>query len=610
MFETLFFVLFNLILLLAGIRLMKRRNLVIQFSGGRWWLTWLSIALITFIIELSSIFFAPAEILRSIGPNIFFFILISYLFYHYLSTRFVEISEVMEINGIKDGGVYGFSYFVLGPNLSFIIAASLFVTYILTACISSVSIFGNNYPLLSGIQDYRLFFMIGLIWLITFLNILGIKILPKILFIIFLAFALIILNLIAFSVITLDAGNLPDIGNFLSQPLVNLWKFDLFYGFGFIIYGLSICSLSFNGMETVISNFKYVKSWKIIGKSYSFLYVVGLFIPVLLWFLLSHKIDFNGHFNNLIPFAFGHLGGPVVEIVIGVFAGLVLLLVINYSFVAFNDLLENISRKYNFSWFLKTNKHSSLFRINLLNAISCTVILFSFNANQSHLSELLALAILTNLSIIMGSLMIYRYFQGTEQITLFNTSRFGTLLIFLILFSCLIYISIDKIVLSLIWIIIIAAIFVIVSKIASRYPTEVETRRKSDNPMDLIFHLSELQTNSVNVYFIRAKENFTVPDDQNSIYLSFFPLSEKIPAKAAQNHFRFPIIGPKLLSNIIAILELIEYEIPDLRMKIHFGWPLSSWLDRLSIGVMIFAIMKIPKEYPNHEFIIEYSKST
>jgi hypothetical protein len=36
--------------------LLTRKNLLAYFSGGRWWLTWLSIAIITLMDELTSIF--------------------------------------------------------------------------------------------------------------------------------------------------------------------------------------------------------------------------------------------------------------------------------------------------------------------------------------------------------------------------------------------------------------------------------------------------------------------------------------------------------------------------------------------------------------------------
>ena len=124
--------------------LFRRKNLLSYFSGGKWWLTWLSIAVITLMDELTSIFYAPSEAFRFIGTNAIAFIAITSLLMRFLSTRMVEIAEILEHHGIRGGGVYSFSYLVLGPTLSFIAVASILVDYVLTACISTVSAVENG----------------------------------------------------------------------------------------------------------------------------------------------------------------------------------------------------------------------------------------------------------------------------------------------------------------------------------------------------------------------------------------------------------------------------------------------------------------------------------
>jgi len=57
---------------------------------------------------------------------------------------------------------------------------------------------------------------------------------------------------------------------------------------------------------------------------------------------------------------------------------------------------------------------------------------------------------------------------------------------------------------------------------------------------------------------------------------------------------------------MVEILYALDYELPDKSFTIHFGWPLSSWIDRIAIGVMVFSIMRLPKVFPRFNFVIEY----
>jgi hypothetical protein len=45
---------------------------------------------------------------------------------------------------------------------------------------------------------------------------------------------------------------------------------------------------------------------------------------------------------------------------------------------------------------------------------------------------------------------------------------------------------------------------------------------------------------------------------------------------------------------------------PESQITVYFGWPMSSWLDRLSIGVMVFNLMRLPRIFPKFQFVINY----
>ena len=124
----------NVVLFVTFAVALRRRRLLGYPKGGKWYVTWLAAGAITLMDELSSVFYAPAEAYRFIGTQAIFFIAITSLLMRFLSSRMVEIAQILERHDMRGGGVYSFSYFVLGPTVSFVAVASIMVDYILTAC--------------------------------------------------------------------------------------------------------------------------------------------------------------------------------------------------------------------------------------------------------------------------------------------------------------------------------------------------------------------------------------------------------------------------------------------------------------------------------------------
>ena len=64
----------NLVLVALFIWLFRKPSRLSYYQNGKWWLTWLSVAVITLMDELTSVFYAPAEAYRFIGSSAIFFI--------------------------------------------------------------------------------------------------------------------------------------------------------------------------------------------------------------------------------------------------------------------------------------------------------------------------------------------------------------------------------------------------------------------------------------------------------------------------------------------------------------------------------------------------------
>jgi hypothetical protein len=124
--------------------------------------------------------------------------------------------------------------------------------------------------------------------------------------------------------------------------------------------------------------------------------------------------------------------------------------------------------------------------------------------------------------------------------------------------------------------------------------------------MQLVFALAESSDDNVHIYFKRPQEGVDLPDPHIA-YVTFYSPRQGIPTRAAPNHYRFAQSGQSLFDSITELLYVLTYELPHKRLTIHIGWPRSSWLDRLSIGVMVFSMMRLPDMFPEINFAIEYS---
>ncbi|HEX2961725.1 MAG TPA: amino acid permease, partial [Ignavibacteriales bacterium] len=193
---TVLYIIINILLVAGFVKLMTKKDYLSYLFNGRWFLTWIAVGIITLMDELTSIYYAPFEAYRFIGLKAIVYIALTSILIRFLSTRMVEIAEILEVNNIKGGGVYSFSYLVLGPSFSFIAISSIIVDYVLTATISTVSAVENGTSFLAMGPEIRFILKFGVIWAITGLNIVGIKENAKFTFLIFVFAAFVLVNLI------------------------------------------------------------------------------------------------------------------------------------------------------------------------------------------------------------------------------------------------------------------------------------------------------------------------------------------------------------------------------------------------------------------------------
>jgi len=586
--------------------LFRKKDLLAYFSAGRWWLTWLSIAVITLMDELTSIFYAPSEAFRFIGTYAIPFITITSLLMRFLSTRMVEIAEILEHHNIRGGGVYSFSYLTLGPTLSFIAVASIMVDYVLTACISTVSAVENGLTFISLTPAMKLFIQFAVVWGIAGLNILGIKENARFTFGIFFIVALVLLVLLASALFEAPSSSWSLIGQSYSGAVGEMTGRGFFGGYTFLIICISSCILAYSGIESVVQTAGLTKSWKDTGKAYIFLAVTtGIFTPLLSTLVLSSGIDAKAHETDLITQFAASLNGVSFGLVVGGIASIALIMAVNTAFVASSELMERVAHRYNFTWIIKPNQRQSLYRIHIINAIFYSVIIVLTEGSQKILAEMYALGLVASFTINMGSLLYYRYSTGTKEIRAYHTSRFGTLILFIILLSCFVYLGMSKPYGIALWSIVAVFFLIVGIRVAKKRAPEIAHVAQTDSPMQMVFALAEVPEDRVDIYLKRPLEGVDTPDPHVA-FVTFYSPRQGIPNRVAPNHYRFAQSGQSLFDSFTELLYVLKYELPHKQITIHIGWPRSSWLDRLAIGVMVFSMMKLPDMFPEFHFVIEY----
>jgi len=597
-------------LIVLFVYLFRQRNLLSYTQGGRVWLTYLSVGVITLMDEFTSIFYAPAEAFRFIGLSAILFIAVTSLLIRFISTRLTEIAEILEHHHLIGGGVYSFSYLVLGPMMSFVAVSSIMVDYILTACMSAVSAVSNATSFFPLGQSTSLFIVLAIIWAVAGLNISGIRENARFTFMIFVGAAFVILNLIASGILNLDKGSLGQMQLATAQTIKQVNTGSILKNYDHFISSIAFCILAYSGVESVLQTAGFVRTWKEIRKAYWFLALtVGVVTPLVAALALSSQIDFKAHEGDLITYYATLLNGAPFGLIVGVLASFTLTMAVNTAYVASSELMERVAHRYGFLWLVATNRRQSLYRIHLASAVFFSLIIFLTMGSQAQLANMYALGLLASFCINMGSLIIYRYFRGKAEGITYSTSRLFTLILWVILVSCFIFLAIDKPRATLLWGTVTGVMLLLGFWVAKKRSPEIKEREQGENEMGMILYLAESEEGDIHLFFRRSEETDKTQPKNNEAYITFYsPRIGGLPPKVVPNQFRFPLSKISLFHRLVSILRVVEYEMADRRVVVHLGWPLSSWFERMSIGVMVFNLMRLPRLFPNFEFDIHYFK--
>jgi amino acid transporter len=605
--KTIVLICINGFLITLFIVLLRKPGILTYYASGRVWLTWFAVAIITLMDELTSVFYAPAEAYRFIGPSAIIFIAFTAIFIHYMTTRLVEIAEILEHHRIFGGGVYSFSYLVLGPTVSFVAVSSIMVDYILTACLSAVSAVENATSFFAMPHYGKMITSIVIVWAVAGLNIVGIRENARFTFSIFALAAVVFLNLIVSGVLSLDSDSILRLQESVSAASQRLQTGSMFTSYGIFIASVASCVLAYSGVESVLQTAGLVRTWREIGKSYIFLAcTVGVVTPIVAALALSAPIDFAKHEGDLITHYATLVNGVPFGVIVAVLASLALIMAVNTAFVASSELMERVAERYGFHWLIKTNRKQSLYRIHLANAVFFSFIILITAGSQMILADMYAIGLVASFCINMGSLIIYRYFMGTKEVIHFNTSRAITLVMFLIFVSCFAFLAWMKPHGTELWATITGIVLVAGLLVAQKRAPEIKEIAQTDSQMDMILHLAESTKPDVHIFFRRPREKALADVKSNEVYVTFYSPRQGAPAKLSPNHFRFAAGKRSVYQHIVALLKVVEYELSDRQVVVHFGWPLSSWIDRLSIGVMVFNIMRLPRQFSGFTFNINY----
>ena len=141
---------------------------------------------------------------------------------------------------------------------------------------------------------------------------------------------------------------------------------------------------------------------------------------------------------------------------------------------------------------------------------------------------------------------------------------------------------------------------------AKKRGPEIAQLEQAENEMEMVLYLAQSPRTDLHIFFQRPREEAIEKPRDNEAYVTFFSPRQGIPFRMGPNHFRLPLHRAGMYQRILALLKVFDSEIEGRSIAVHFGWPMSSWLDRFAIGIMVFNLMRLPRLFPTFHFHMSY----
>ncbi|MBF0496609.1 MAG: hypothetical protein HQK58_08560 [Deltaproteobacteria bacterium] len=129
---------------------------------------------------------------------------------------------------------------------------------------------------------------------------------------------------------------------------------------------------------------------------------------------------------------------------------------------------------------------------------------------------------------------------------------------------------------------------------------------KDDSPEEMIMALAQSKDQNLNIIFGHPAAEDPGQIQDNEALVTFCSSGQDIPPKLAPNHYRFPLTEAGYYRQMEALLKAVDQGLPNRRITVYLSRPKPSWRDWLTVGVMVFRLMRLLRVFPRFRITVIY----